>query len=155
MVHSGIALRLSWPLPAIQEGLNNIGRPAALPSMFAARLVWPRVCLAHCIPCALPCARQASTANSQQTSSKSSSLHVSVDSAEAAAAADAAKETFAMSERLVDQQLRPEDIQLADGPDGKPFLLGKGGFGEVRHLQRCSGVPGRGQGYRTVGAVAA
>ena len=100
---------------------------------------------------------------------------MSVDSAEAAAAADAANEKFALSERLVDQQLRPEDIKLADGPDGKPFLLGKGGFGEVRavqchdgpyilaqqpvllpcthaparllrRLQRCSGVPGGGQG---------
>ena len=102
---------------------------------------------------ALLCALQASTANSQQTSSKSSSLHMSVDSAEAAAAADAANEKFALSERLVDQPLRPEDIQLADGPDGKPFLLGKGGFGEVRRLQSCGGVPGGGQKYKTGGAV--
>ena len=92
--------------------------------------------------------RQASTASSQQTSSKSSSLQVSVDSAEAAAAAAAATEVRVLSERLVDQELRPEDIQLEEGPDGTPLLLGKGGFGEVRLLQRCSGRPGGGQGRR-------
>ncbi|KAK9843548.1 hypothetical protein WJX81_008198 [Elliptochloris bilobata] len=73
----------------------------------------------------------ASSANSQQTSSRGLSLHVSVGTAEAAAAALAAAEDRVLSERLVDQQLRPEDIVFAEGVDGKPHLLGKGAFGEV------------------------